>query len=238
MSEASFKRYEEQERRLREQLEIVIHHLVKGERGDRVIETLYSYFESTSAILGATPYYLERSGLNHANALLLSMVPAITRYMIRQTFGEHPRLKTLSATGEFVRKCYTGMRIERFTLLCFDKHGRLQADRCLREGNEESAPFYPREIFFEAIKYNAHAIVLCHNHPGGKVKPSRADIECTMCLLETAKILDVILLDHIIVSGRKICSFRDAGFLRPSMLPPAHRADKLFNTWLDISYLD
>ena len=92
MSEASFKRYEEQERRLREQLEIVIHHLVKGERGDRVIETLYSYFESTSAILGATPYYLERSGLNHANALLLSMVPAITRYMIRQSFGEHPRL--------------------------------------------------------------------------------------------------------------------------------------------------
>ncbi len=238
MSQEDIRRYEERERSLRQKFEIVIHRLMKGEKGDRVIETLYTYFDNTSAILESPPYYLERFGLNHANALLISMLPEVTRYMSRQTFGEHPRLKTLSATGEFVKMCYVGMRVERFKLLCFDKHGRLLADRNMQEGNNESAPFYVRDILFEAIRNNAHAIVLCHNHPGGKVKPSRADIECTMSLLHPTKLLKIVLLDHIIVSGPKLCSFRDAGYLRASMLPPEQRNDKLFNTWLDTTYLD
>ena len=57
------------------------------------------------------------------------------------------------------------------------------------------------------------AVVICHNHPSGKLKPSKADMTLTEKIIEAAKILDIKLLDHLIITQKSYFSFADEGKL-------------------------
>ncbi len=69
----------------------------------------------------------------------------------------------------------------------------------------------PRIILRKALEENATSIVLCHNHPSGSLQPSRADEEITKKIKEAAKLFDIKLIDHIIVSEEGYYSFADEG---------------------------
>src|SRR5690606_1039682 len=71
----------------------------------------------------------------------------------------------------------------------------------------------PKLIFVSAIKSNASAIILAHNHPSGNLQPSTADISLTKKIMEGGKLLDVPVIDHIIVTGHGYYSFADEGAL-------------------------
>lgn len=66
---------------------------------------------------------------------------------------------------------------------------------------------HPREVFSEAIRENAAAIILCHNHPSGKVEPSDEDVVTTKMLVDASRIIGIEILDHIIVDREKYYSF-------------------------------
>ena len=70
-----------------------------------------------------------------------------------------------------------------------------------------------REIFAAALKCDAFGLVIAHNHPSGDPRPSRADIEATRRLAETAAALGICLHDHLIFAGGECCSFRELGLL-------------------------
>lgn len=72
---------------------------------------------------------------------------------------------------------------------------------------------HPREIFMEAIKESASALLVCHNHPSGNCEPSNEDIETTRILLEASKILGIDLIDHIIISCEEHFSFKENGIM-------------------------
>ncbi|HXA15049.1 MAG TPA: JAB domain-containing protein, partial [Opitutaceae bacterium] len=79
---------------------------------------------------------------------------------------------------------------------------------------------HPREVFRAAIREGAAAIICAHNHPSGDPMPSAADLQVTRQLREAAKIVDIILLDHVIIgraaadpSGTGHYSFRTTGLL-------------------------
>jgi DNA repair protein RadC len=66
-------------------------------------------------------------------------------------------------------------------------------------GSVNEAMFSPREIFKEALRYNAASIIIIHNHPSGNPAPSNSDIETTRHLITIGKQLGVSVLDHIII---------------------------------------
>ena len=86
-------------------------------------------------------------------------------------------------------------------------------------GTTNSAVAHPREVFSEAIRENASAIILCHNHPSGQVEPSQEDIECTKKLLEASEIIGIPVLDHIIIDCNSYFSFLENGLLGKLQLP-------------------
>ncbi len=86
-------------------------------------------------------------------------------------------------------------------------------------GTTNSAVAHPREVFSEAIRENASAIILCHNHPSGQVEPSEEDIECTKKLLEASEIIGIPVLDHIIIDCNSYFSFLENGLLGKLQLP-------------------
>jgi DNA repair protein RadC len=65
----------------------------------------------------------------------------------------------------------------------------------------------------KALEEDAVSIILCHNHPSGSLKPSRADEQLTLKIKEPAKYFDINVLDHIIVSEEGYYSFADEGIL-------------------------
>ena len=70
---------------------------------------------------------------------------------------------------------------------------------------------HPREVFREAIRLSASAVIVAHNHPSGDPAPSRADIQVTRQLREAAKVIGIDLLDHIVL-GRRAADPHGVGF--------------------------
>lgn len=70
----------------------------------------------------------------------------------------------------------------------------------------DSSPTHPREVFKKAIRCNAAAIVIVHNHPSGDPTPSREDIEATRRLVESARIIGIPVFDHVIIGASSATS--------------------------------
>lgn len=80
-------------------------------------------------------------------------------------------------------------------------------------GSINRAEIHPREIIKVALKLNAAAVIIAHNHPSGDPKPSQADCDLTDHLKQIFEMLDVQLIDHIIIGRGKCVSFVESGLL-------------------------
>ena len=101
---------------------------------------------------------------------------------------------------------------EMFACLFLDSSHRLLSFEEMFRGSVNCSTVHPREVVKEALRLNAAAVVLAHNHPSGETRPSPQDIELTEKLKEILKVIDVRVLDHIIV-GDDVTSMADLGHL-------------------------
>jgi len=113
-----------------------------------------------------------------------------------------------------------GLGVEKFWVLCLNRKNRLLKQVEITSGTATSSLAHPREVFREAIRHGATALVCVHNHPSGDPAPSAADVQVTRQLREAAKAVDIELLDHVIIGGTATdprglgyYSFREAGVL-------------------------
>ncbi len=80
-------------------------------------------------------------------------------------------------------------------------------------GTLDASLVHPREVFNPAVKYKAKGIIVLHNHPSGQLTPSAADREITKRLVQSGKILDIPVYDHIIITYDGYFSFKENGLL-------------------------
>lgn len=100
---------------------------------------------------------------------------------------------------------------EEFHVLLLDTRNRIIKSVRISQGGLTSAVIHPRDIFREAVKANAAAIVLAHNHPSGDSAPSRADVESTRKFTKLGNMMGIPVLDHIIVGAESSSSFKQLG---------------------------
>ena len=85
----------------------------------------------------------------------------------------------------------------------------------ISQGSVSRTPVHPREVFCEAVRYRAFAIIVAHNHPAGDPEPSQEDLEITERLIETGKLLGIRVIDHLVLGsptsakGRGFVSIRN-----------------------------
>lgn len=104
--------------------------------------------------------------------------------------------------------------VEVFHVLFLDNHNQILSEKELFRGGKESTVVEPKSVFKEAIGLQASRIVVCHNHPSGKIVPSKADDNVTAKLMAYSKMVGIDLIDHLIVAGRRWYSYADTGELR------------------------
>jgi DNA repair protein RadC len=95
---------------------------------------------------------------------------------------------------------------EYFVCLTLDGANRLIAKRIITIGTLTSSLVHPREVFADSLTDRAASIIVAHNHPSGSLTPSDADVQVTERLQEAAKLLGIILADHIIITKSSFSS--------------------------------
>ena len=103
--------------------------------------------------------------------------------------------------------------VEQFKVLLLNRANKVLGIYEVSTGGVSGTVADPKLVFAAAIKANASAMILAHNHPSGQVKPSLADINLTKKIAEGGKLLEIPVLDHIIVTGEGSYSFADEGLL-------------------------
>jgi DNA repair protein RadC len=103
--------------------------------------------------------------------------------------------------------------LEEFKVLFLNNGNRVLGCYHLSTGGVTGTIADPRLIFTAALKVNACAVILSHNHPSGSLKPSRQDEEITLKMKHAGQFLDIKVLDHIIMSSEDYFSFADEGLL-------------------------
>jgi DNA repair protein RadC len=100
---------------------------------------------------------------------------------------------------------------EEMWTLCLNTRNNLIKVHRVYQGSLNASLIRVGEIFREAIKLNAAAIIVCHNHPSGLVDPSPEDVRVTRQIVEAGKLLDCEVLDHIILGKGCWLSLREKG---------------------------
>ena len=96
---------------------------------------------------------------------------------------------------------------EKFIVVCLNSANKIIKHETISVGNLNSSVVHPREIFKVAIDNSSASIILIHNHPSGNPEPSNEDIRITKKIVETGKIMDIPVFDHLIVAGETYTSF-------------------------------
>lgn len=105
------------------------------------------------------------------------------------------------------------LEYEAFSAFWLDAQNRLIEYEQLFRGTLTQTSVYPRELARSAIRTNAAAVVLAHNHPSGSLEPSGADRFLTESLKKALAMIDVRVIDHLIVSGTRTSSMAELGLV-------------------------
>jgi len=166
-------------------------------------KALIKRFGSLAEVLGAPQRLLtEVDDIGDAAALDLKVVAAAAQRMVRSEIKGREILSSWNNVLDYCRAVMAFEEREQFRILFLDKKNALIADEVQQTGTVDHTPVYPREVVRRALELSATALILVHNHPSGDPTPSRADIDMTRTIIESAKPLGIAVHDHIII-GKK-----------------------------------
>lgn len=133
--------------------------------------------------------------------------------ILEERFRRSNYITSPNHTRDYLRFTLTDKEREVFGMIFLDsQHGIIDFE-ILFHGTIDSAAVYPREVVKAALKHNAAAVILAHNHPSGSPEPSSADKRITNQIITALKTVDIRVLDHLIVGGAQSISFAECGLL-------------------------
>ena len=172
-------------------------------------KALLKRFGSFAEVLGAPEHLLrEVDGIGETAAFDLKAMAAAASRMSKGAIATRPVLGSWAQVIDYCRAAMAFEPREQFRILFLDKKNVLIADEVQQSGTVDHTPVYPREVVKRALELSSTAIILVHNHPSGDPTPSRADIDMTKTIIETAGPLGIAVHDHIIVGRNGHASLR------------------------------
>lgn len=152
-------------------------------------------------------------GIGMAKAVTIAAALELGRRRQSSLALEKPVVASSNEIAQYLRPKLKDHRHEVFAVLFLNRANKIKDFQIVSEGGITGTVADPRIILRKALEEDAVNIVLCHNHPSGSLKPSRADEELTQKIKEAARFFDIKVLDHIIVSEDGYYSFADEGLL-------------------------
>ena len=157
--------------------------------------------------------FMKVKGIGEAKAITIAAALELGRRRQEAPLIAKTTIGSSNDIACYLQGKFRDLRREVFAVLFLNRSNKVNHFEIVSEGGITGTVADPRIILRKALEHDAVSIILCHNHPSGSLKPSRADEQLTNKIKEAAAIFDIRLLDHIIVSDSGFYSFADAGLL-------------------------
>lgn len=187
-----------------------------GNKDSNVVELSYRIIHSVGGLNGlfkaSAKELMKVKGVKEAKATqILAMCELYKRFKGSEL--TQVKISKPSDVAELVLDELRMLRQEVLILITLDTKNKVISKKEIFKGGLNSSLVHPREIFREAVKDSAAAIIICHNHPSGDPTPSRDDINITTRLKECGKMMGIELLDHLIIGDNRFISLKEKDIL-------------------------
>lgn len=152
-------------------------------------------------------------GIGVAKAISIVAAMELGRRRQASSYRQKAVIESSTDVANYLQTLLKDYKHEVFAVLFLNRSNKINHFQIISEGGITGTVADPRIILKKALEEDAVNIILCHNHPSGSLKPSRADEELTYKIKEAAKYFDIKVLDHLIVSDDGYYSFADQGIL-------------------------
>ena len=152
-------------------------------------------------------------GIGEAKAIIITAALELGRRRQASAALEKTVVRSSRDIAAYLQATLKDYSYEVFAVVFLNRANKINHFEIISKGGITGTVADPRIILKKALEEDATSIVLCHNHPSGNLKPSRADEELTKKIKEAAAYFDIKIIDHIIVSEDGFYSFADEGIL-------------------------
>ncbi len=157
--------------------------------------------------------YQQIKGIGLAKAITIVAAIELGRRRQLSPFLKKTIFRKSEDIAEFIRTSIKDYSFEVFGVVYLNKSNKVNHFEIVSSGGISGTVVDTRIILKKALENGATSIILCHNHPSGNLKPSKADEELTKKIKEAAKYHDIAVIDHLIVSEEGYFSFSDEGIM-------------------------
>ncbi|WP_281364142.1 RadC family protein [Thermoactinomyces mirandus] len=156
---------------------------------------------------------MEIHGIGPAKAVQIMAGVELGQRISRLLPEERYAIRSPQDAARFVMEELRFQKQEHFVCLFLNTKYQVIGKQCIFKGSLNASVVHPREIFHEAIRNSAAAIICVHNHPSGDPTPSPEDLEVTERLIEAGRLLGIELIDHLIIGDQSYMSMREHGMV-------------------------
>ena len=148
-------------------------------------------------------------GIGRVKAIQIKAMIELSKRIASMYVIEKKKITSPKDVFDLLQKEFIGKKQEVLKTIILNKKNTVISVIINAIGNNDNISIGIKEILSEPIKQMANSIILVHNHPSGNLKPSNADILFTQKINENAKLFDITLLDHIIISNKGYISLKE-----------------------------
>lgn len=195
-----------------ELLAILIRVGVKGENAIQVGQRLLNDFGGLTGLQRASYDEIRRQhGLGPAKAAQIKAAIDLGRRLSVQTPEDRPTIHCPEDAADLVRYEMAALEQEQLRVLILNTRNQVLQTTTVYQGSLNSSQVRVGELFKTAVRRNAAALIVIHNHPSGDPSPSPDDIAITRAIIEAGKLLDIQVLDHLIIGQGRFVSLKKRG---------------------------
>ncbi|MDX1686317.1 MAG: DNA repair protein RadC [Saprospiraceae bacterium] len=152
-------------------------------------------------------------GIGPAKAITVLAALELGRRLKTETVTKDVQISCSNDAYQVIGPVLEDLSHEEFHVLLLNRANIVIKTVRISSGGISGTVVDGRLIFKPAIEMLASGVILCHNHPSGKIRPSQSDISLTKKMKDAGKLVDVNVLDHLIIGKRQYYSFADEGLL-------------------------
>lgn len=195
-----------------ELLAILLRVGVPGENAVQVGQRLLQKFQGIRGLHRAPFVELcKEHGIAEAKAAQIKAAIELGRRLNVEAPDERPAINSPADAAALIQYEMSALEQEHLRVLLLDRRNRVMEITEVYRGSVSSSQVRVGEIFKEAIRKNASAIVIAHNHPSGDPTPSPDDVAVTRAIIQAGKLLDIDVLDHLVIGQGKWVSLKERG---------------------------
>lgn len=195
-----------------ELLAIILRTGIDGENVVRLAERLLATFQDLPGLARASATELTTvKGIGPAKAVEIQAALEIGRRLMATSAREKPKVTCPADAANLLMSEMMFLEQEHLRLILLDTRNQVLATPTVYIGSLNTSIVRIGELFRAALKENAAAIIVAHNHPSGDPSPSPEDVRVTRQLVQAGKLLDIDVLDHVVIGYQRYVSLKERG---------------------------